>query len=455
METIISLRVIDIDSETVDIKLVNEGNIWKKKDDEYPTGIDYSLEIKTNENKIVSIHKGAKIESSTDEIYQLFSDVLLSIRVSNLESEYDGIEMNDETSGEILEIEPYDPMKIRVDTKPFSVEYVCKLIEKGRLDISPAFQRGFVWTEITRKSRLIESIMLRIPLPLFYLSQDEDGNYQVVDGVQRLTVINDFINNRFKLKNLEYLTELNNKWFNRKDKDKDESIPLLYSGRIEDTQLFFNIIDSSTPERVKYDIFRRINTGGVSLNSQEIRNCLSTKETRKMLEEMVKLDSFKKSTNNSVRSTRMADRELALRFAGFYMLDEKLIDIEYRGDMDWFLDRVTDSLNKQPEAVKERIISQFDISLTNAYLLFNSRAFRKTTQINKSLFLSWTRLLRRYSTSEIEIIDNNIIKEKLKSRIEVDATYYYAITYATNDALNIQRAYNVAKEILEECLNES
>ena len=166
---------------------------------------------------------------------------------------------------------------------------------------------------------------------------------------------------------------------------------------------------------------------------------------------MVKLDSFKKSTNNSVSSTRMADKELALRFAGFYMLDEKLIDIEYRGDMDWFLDRVTDSLNKQPASVKDRIISQFDISLNNAYLLFNNRAFRKTTQINKSLFLSWTRLLRRYSTNEIGIIDNNIIKEKLKSRIELDVSYYHAISYATNDALNIQRAYNVAKEILEEC----
>ena len=193
----------------------------------------------------------------------------------------------------------------------------------------------------------------------------------------------------------------------------------------------------------------------MKLNSQEIRNCLSTKETRKMLEEMVKLDSFKNSTNNSVSSTRMADKELALRFAGFYMLDENLIDIEYRSDMDWFLDRVTDSLNKQPASVKERIISQFDIALTNAHLLFNNRAFRKTTQINKSLFLSWTRLLRKYSTKEIEKIDNNIIKEKLKSRIDADTSYYYAISYATNDALNIQRAYYVAKEILEECLNES
>lgn len=119
-----------------------------------------------------------------------------------------------------------------MDTKPFSIRQMNEMIEIGDVDLSPDFQGGFVWNDITRKSRLMESLLLRIPIPVFYFAQDEEGLFQVVHGVQRLIVINSFMKNELKLKNLEYLIECNGKYF-KKPGNKLESIEDMYVRRIE------------------------------------------------------------------------------------------------------------------------------------------------------------------------------------------------------------------------------
>lgn len=116
--------------------------------------------------------------------------------MSQLINTEDGFDdADDDEKEEFEKYNPYNPKLIRVDTKTFSIDMVNEMINDGEIDLSPDFQRGFVWTDITRKSRLIESLLLRIPVPAFYFAQDEDGMFQVVDGVQRLTVINSFMKN--------------------------------------------------------------------------------------------------------------------------------------------------------------------------------------------------------------------------------------------------------------------
>lgn len=462
MEVILSLQVLDIDIESVEYRLIGteskDSVIWVGTDEER-AGEDFRLEIETDKEmkKIIKILVGKRIETSEQDIKEVFLALLLEAEFNRQTDEADGFEHTHDVNSNFSSKEnnPYDPKLIRVDTKPFSIEHVCKLISSKKLDISPDFQREFVWTEITRKSRLIESIMLRIPIPAFYLSQDEDGNYQVVDGIQRLTVIKDFVDNKFKLKNLEYLTTLEGKWFRNLKKPSEYSIPAMYSGRIEDTQLFFNIIDPATPKQVKYDIFRRINTGGKTLNAQEIRNCLSSVNTRQLLKNMVNLESFLQATRHSISRTRMADKEMALRFVAFYLLDtRKLNKLKYTGNMNDFLDQVTEVINKANEKLRNDILNAFDNAMNNAYVLFSDNAFRKVSFINKALFLSWSRQLYKIDSNVLKNAPHvDVAKAILDKRINDDIEYSRSISSGTNDIGSIEKSYKTAGAILEEIQN--
>src|SRR5436190_1452341 len=120
------------------------------------------------------------------------------------DNEPTGVEYDPEsTAGEDV-VSPYDPKQIRVDPKVFSVRQIIDMIEENELDLAPDFQRLRVWRP-RQKSLLIESLLLRIPLPAFYFSADNEGRLQVVDGVQRLSTIQEFVTGGMRLENLEYL----------------------------------------------------------------------------------------------------------------------------------------------------------------------------------------------------------------------------------------------------------
>ena len=165
--------------------------------------------------------------------------------------------------------QPFDADKIRIDQQMLSVKYIYELYQSKLLDTNPNFQRKPVWNELRRKSLLIESLMLRIPIPAFYFYENEDSLFQVIDGQQRLLTIFEYINDGFRLSNLEYLNDICGK-------RKFSELDIKYQQRIYRTQLAINILDARSPRRVIYDIFRRINTGGVNLTLQEMRNAICT-----------------------------------------------------------------------------------------------------------------------------------------------------------------------------------
>lgn len=456
----LSLKIEDIDIDNAEFVLKSTGEpdktecTWDKANKE-PTGPDYSLKIKSyyEDGKLCAeiLKKGGKIKSSDDEITDLFLGAYLNLTFKRETDEADGIEHEHEELSEEHEIDtdPYDPKRIRVDTKTFSIRYVMDMIESEDLDLSPDFQREFVWCDITRKSRLIESLLLRIPLPVFYLAQDEDGRFNVVDGVQRLTVIRDFIDNKFKLKNLEYLRDCEGCWFKNKNRAAQYSLDQVYVRRIEQTQLYFNIIDPTTPEKVKYDIFRRINTGGKSLNRQEIRNCLEKPRVRQFIKKLSHSDEFKTATRHSIRSTRMADDEMVLRFIAFYLMDCRLGNqSDYKGDMDTYLDKTVNLMTKLSDKEFDRIERDFNLAMNNAHTLFGDRAFRKSNFINKSLFLSLSRLLYRIDPKKNIRSQHAVISKKLKDEIDNNAAYSQALSMATNDVRHVKMTYNIAKKLL-------
>lgn len=364
-------------------------------------------------------------------------------------------EQNDET--------PYDPDKIRVDTKQFSLHQINEMIERSDINLSPDFQRNLVWDN-KRKSRLIESILMRIPLPMFYFSQDDDGRISVVDGLQRLSTIREFMQNKLRLKDLEYLEEkCGNKVYMHKDQKK--AIDAKYFRWFNMTQITVNVIDPSSPFKLKYDIFRRINTGGQPLNSQEIRNCLSSDSLRNSIRQMAKLESFSEATGYSIKDVRMESQELALRFILFhrkYQLDKSLNN--YSGNIESELNTLTEQLSKDKKFDYQSYVKLFDTAMLNAYHVFGRYSFRKCKvehiapdayrqQINKALFVSWSVLLSQYENKSItEKNSEESLALPLAEMVTNNNQLFMYLTYSTNSKVNIQEAFKAAEKVITENL---
>ncbi len=418
------------------------------------------LKLELKENQFIVLEKAEEIDEEETILKSKLEELLLQLNPEQASLGTEVTELEDET-----EETPYDPEKIRVDTKQLSLRQVYDMMELEDIDLTPDFQRNLVWDDL-RKSRLIESILLRIPLPIFYFAQDEDGKISVVDGLQRLSTIRKFMNNEFRLNNLEYLQEkCGGKYYSSKNKDNTDngkpSIDAKYFRWVNMTQITVNVIDPSSPFKLKYDIFRRINTGGQPLNSQEIRNCLASNSLRTTLRKMASLNSFKKATGWSVKDVRMESQELALRFILFhrkYQADKTLGN--YSGNIDSELNTLTEELSKNKNADYSNYIELFDNAMENAYHLFGFYSFRKSLVshlepdarrqlINKAIFVSWSVLLSQYDYNKVSA--NNAYESMaypLAERITEDKDLFEKLTWGTNAKLNHQIAFKAAEEII-------
>ncbi len=242
--------------------------------------------------------------------------------VNILDEDEDGFEPEDNRG---LEIEvPFDPTKIDIIAKPMTISSLEDRLKNCELDLTPDFQRqANVW-DPKRKARLIESILLKIPLPSFYFSEDMDGGYAVVDGLQRLCAVFHFKNTSLlnsatgaglaplQLKGLQYLKELEGKSFTDLDRK--------FQRRISELEITANIIRANTPSAVKFNVFARLNQGGMPLNAQEIRNAIFPGEWRNELRRLAESDTFIRATDGKIRTNRQQDMELVLRYIALWQL---------------------------------------------------------------------------------------------------------------------------------------
>lgn len=293
-------------------------------------------------------------------------------------------------------IHPFDPSKIRVTTEPKTIDLIVRRINHGEIDLAPAFQRRARLWKPHKKGQLIESILLRIPLPVFYVSATEDDLWAVVDGLQRLTTIHDFLSDEFALTGLEYLEQLEGLRFSK--------LPRPMQRRIEETSLLINIIQPGTPDEVMINIFRRLNTGGLPLTGQEIRNALYKGQVRDFLAEMVATPDFKRATDGRVSDDRMDAQECVLRFAAFHMNGWENYD---RNDLDAYLSEAMRQLNALHSDELRRIGEDFRLAMQTAYELFRDDAFRKRYNriddrkpVSKALFEAWSVSLAKLTGEE-------------------------------------------------------
>jgi hypothetical protein len=361
-------------------------------------------------------------------------------------------------------INPYNPEEIKVRSDKITIPTINDMIERGEIDLNPDFQRNLVWDHM-QKSRLIESILLRIPLPMFYFAEDKEAKLSVIDGLQRISAIKEFMDNKFPLKNLQYLeSSCGNRYY--KTVGKKQGIDAKYFRWFNLTNLSANFIDPSSPYQVKYDIFKRINTGGKPLNGQEIRNCLAGQGLRDVLKEMATMSEFKSATDNSVNQKRMEDKNIALRFLMLYdkVKQEGNID-SYNGYMDTSLDEFTENNIKKSKEDFKHQIQKYSTAMKNAeYLIGQRYAFRKVLPahissgackqlINKALFVCTSILLADYDNEKIKSLnEKGILLLPLANKIQSDREFLDYLSYGTNGKSNLLYTYSALKELFTEVI---
>ena len=390
-----------------------------------------------------------------------YDDDNIDVKIGKLEAEEAGFEYEFESSDGDEEQEneqPFDAEKIRVDQQMLSVKYMLELMEQELIELNPGYQRRRVWKDNKKKSLLIESLMLRIPIPAFYFYENEDGKYQVIDGQQRLTTIKEFVNGEFRLSGLEYLGKEYNK---RKFDDLDTK----YIQRIYRTQIAVNILDARSPKNVIYDIFRRVNTGGVNLNPQEMRNAICRQEVRDFLIKSTLNENYIKATRGRVKDDRMDSQELVLRFYAFYKAydyEKNVLHYDY-SNIATMLDDAIESLNKMKPERREELFQKFDLAMKRSYEAFGKYAFSKIQRenrtvkrnmdyINKSLFSSFSVLLlsHDFDDGNIKVCQSSLLL-KLADAL-ADHHYANSITVGTGDKRNVYANFEFSRKVLEECL---
>lgn len=347
---------------------------------------------------------------------------------------------------------PFNPKEINIKTKTMSLDNIIKRIRESEIDMAPDFQRkGDLWTP-DKQSRLIESMLIKLPLPAFYFDGTEDDKWLVVDGLQRLSAIKNFVvDETLRLQGLEFLNNISGKTFSE--------LPRNYRRMIEETEIVAYIINPGTPADVKFNIFKRINTGGLVLEPQEIRHALNQGIPSKFVANLAKLQSFKDATQNVIATDRMLDREFVTRFLAFYLNGPK----GYRPDLDTFMTSSMAQLNNKTNDELDKIKMAFDKAMKLSKIIFDKWAFRKVyaiyerrKPINKALFEVWSVELANLTMEEQRhaILRRKSIFQEFIKLMNTDNTFVAAITSATGDKGRVNYRYNRIHEILYKCISD-
>lgn len=343
----------------------------------------------------------------------------------------------------------YDPKDVDIRLQHFTVDRIIQMINDNELEISEEndLQRlPDIWDE-KRKSLLIESLMINLPLPMFYLDGSERP-WRVIDGLQRFTTLFQFISEKspekFELKKLEYLKKEYHSY-------TYDELPLFMQRRILEAPIEAFVINPGTSPAVKYSIFQRINTQGLKLTGQEVRNAVYRGIPSDFTKELATTPEFIRSTNGKVSNKRMADREYATRFIAF----QKFKD-QYISDIDEFLRLAMQSLYDANNEILVNLRQSFIISMNRSYQLLGKYAFYRMEQNmtpkgrtpNKAIFdtLSWN--LSQLDGRQFDFLlskKGKFVKEYVNLQHE-NMDFFKAINDTTSSKKAVTNRFNILQE---------
>lgn len=347
---------------------------------------------------------------------------------------------------------PFNPNEIDVDISTVNLGSLIDQLENDEIDLQPDFQRVTdVWDNV-KKSRLIESILLGLPLPSFYFSEDPvSQKLSIIDGLQRICAIRDFVlekENPLKLEGLQFLKNFDGFTFSQLARPEVK--------RIKSLKITMNTLRKGTPLDVKYIIFQRVNTAGVPLTPQEMRHALNQGPAAIFIKELADMESFKKATNYSVESKRMQDRDFVNRFIAFFIGYQ-----DYMGDLDMFLNDKMGELNKMTSKQRDDIRVSFDKAMKCCYEIFKKDTFRKRYKqedrrkpISKSVYDTLSVNIAWLSDEERKLLLKNT--EAFKAgmiRLFNDKKFDFSITTGTGKKYNVEQRFTMVKSLIKEIIS--
>jgi len=412
-------------------------------------------------------------DKSLEEKVSVFYDFLRERTPENwIQEECNYNNPNDiEDENVIIDNREYNINNIDITNQNFTVQSIHKKYTYEEIDLNPDFQRSKIWTS-KQKSLLIESLLVNIPIPAFYLDARISGKWIVIDGLQRLSTIMDFLDDSFKLSETEYL-DLKGKTFSTLERK--------YQRRIEDYELSFNLVKPGTPVEIAFNIFTRINTLGTPLSAQEIRHAMNMGTATSLLIKLSEMEEFIQAIgkeNYKSLSKRMNDKALILRYLSFKLLgyEKKNKDNEndlgyLKNDMNAFLINGMKELNKldfeKDKDYLENIQQIFQESMKKAYIIFGDKCFRKFSELNEKkkapinlpLFETLTLTLEKYSMEEVKLYKQTILNIFLELFNERDTDenieegrFLVWISSATNNADHVKKRFEKVNKIFKEII---
>jgi len=349
--------------------------------------------------------------------------------------------------------------KIIWQAKDFSIREFLTMKNDGELDLQPPYQRNFVATEQIA-SRLIESILLDVPIPVIYLAEEPNGSFSVIDGQQRLTSFLSFLegkfpdNKPFKLSGLTVLTELNRKFFVELEQELQK--------KIRSTTIHSIIIKRESNPDIKFEIFERLNTGSTKLNEDEIRNTVYRGTYIDLLAELSENRTFHALVQKDNFKNRMIYRGMILRFLA---LSEKSY-INYKSSMKQFSNKeLRDNRYLTPQKAQE-YKARFEHCLDLVKVVYGDKAFRRyipssgeepgywaISQINMALFDLQMVGFANYSKNQV-LSRADAIREELLNLMTSDLSFQNLIGFKTSNTENVKKRFKVYMNMLERVIDD-
>lgn len=369
------------------------------------------------------------------------------------QKEENQVEKEDE--GVVAITTPFNPNMIKIRRDPFTISELVDKMEHFEIRFDTPFQRRpDLWDEV-KQSRLIESLLLKLPLPAFYFDEtdtDEEAEvWNVIDGLQRCSVFKNFIVDKtMRLRDLEFLSkDYDGKSFN--------DLPRTMQRRITQTPITMYLIEKGTPEEVKFNIFKRINTGGLTLTPQEIRHAMNQGVAAETVAEMAKEPAFQDATCHIIKQERMEDRDFVTRFVAFYLQDYN----SYEPDMDGFMTRGMALVKKQSPEERKTMKVNFVKAMKTAIGIFGNDAFRKRRDeydrrrpINKALFETLSVWLVKCNDEERKKLgERKGVVKSLFIELNNDDKFFYSLSSGTGQKESVNYRHRKIRELLKSSLN--
>lgn len=337
---------------------------------------------------------------------------------------------------------PPESRILRTQAYDKSVGDLINLLSTDEIVFDPDYQRNYIWDN-TKASLLVESFLLNVPIPIIYVSEEQDGRWSVVDGLQRLTSLRRFFGDEFKLNKLEVIKELNGLTYS---KLPPKSQRVLRNGILR----IIVILQESHPE-IKYDIFQRLNRGSIKLNEQELRNCLYRGEMTSMLREVRKNQMFLDVSGFREPHRRFFDAELILRcMAMGESFDPQTETVTgYSNKMKSFLNEYMERNKKITKDGASEKAGKFLETVEKVRMVFGAPAFRRyipetgthDIRLNRALMDSIMASFWRIDQQTIERHRNAILE--ISRRLPTDDKRYNdALIFGTSDKRKVD--YRVA-----------